>query len=420
MTWYTTVRRFMGFGALSNPDQGQQLGGSARTSTAAGESITDERALKISAVWACVQLISNSVAGLPLQVYTEDGDSHIPITGRDPLADVLRIRPNPFMKPRDFRTAMTVQMCLWSNAYAEIGRIGNRIVSVTPLRPGRMTPVILEGELTYHYMTDKGVKIYAASSILHLKGFGTDGFIGVERSSYARETYGLTVAAETFAAKQFANGGRPGGVLTFDAFLKPEQRAQAKALYEGLAEGATNSNKVWVLEGGSKYVALDFAADQMQMIATRSQQLSEVARFFGVPGVMIGAGDSTSAAWPASFEQQMLSFLTFTLQAYLDEWKAAIEYSMVPAGSMTRVDHDVAPLLKMDSNAKASYLSRLVQNGLMTRNEGRLKLGLPKSDEPKADELTIQTNLGVLDAGDITNGNQTDNTTRPVPAEVRQ
>jgi HK97 family phage portal protein len=419
MSLYNTMRRFFGFGPLSNPDTGSQLSGSTRISTASGESVSDERALKISAVWACVQLISNSVAGLPLNIYQDAKGERKPITGRDSLDDILRRRPNPYMKPRDFRSAMTVQMCLWSNAYAEILRVGNRAVGVMPLRPGRMTPVIGDdGVLTYHYTTEKGVKVYAQDSILHLKGFGTDGFVGVERGSFAREAYGLTVAAETFAAKQFSNGGRPGGVLTFDTFLKPDQREQAKKLYEGMAEGAMNANKLWVLEGGSKYLALDFAADQMQMIATRSQQLSEVARFFGVPGVMIGAGDSTSAAWPASFEQQMLSFLTFTLQAYLDEWKAAIEFSLIPANSDVRVDHDTAPLVKMDSNATATYLSRLVQNGLMTRNEGRLKLGLPRADDEGADALTMQTNLNSLEGAD--NAQEISKPVNRMPTEVRQ
>jgi len=424
MTIYNTFRRFWGLGSLSNPDTGAQIGGPVGLSTASGESVTDERALKISAVWACVQLITNSVAGLPLQVYREKGTERVPIEPRHGLADILTRRPNPYMKPRDFRTAMTVQMCLWSNAYAEIGRIGNRIVSITPLRPGRMVPVIDgNGDLTYHYTTVQGIKVYAASSILHLKGFGTDGFVGAERNNYARESYGLTVAAETFAAKQFANGGRPGGVLMFDAFLKPEQRTQAKTLYEGLTEGAINSNRIWVLEGGSKYQALDFSADQMQMIATRSQQLSEVARYFGVPGVMIGAGDSTTAAWPASFEQQMLSFLTFTLQAYLDEWKAGLEYALVPmtgADADVRFDHDTAPLVKMDSTAKAAYLSTLVQNGLMTRNEGRNKLGLPKSDEDHADNLTIQVNLSTLDKEATPNDNQDNKPARPMPTQIRQ
>lgn len=411
--------RLFNMGKLSNADTGYQVSGGSSTATTAGMSVTDERALKVSAVWACVQLIANSVSGLPISVFNDTDTGRKPIDRRHFLKDLLIYRPNQYMKPRDFRSAMTVQMALWGNAYAEIIRLGDRPVALMPLRPGRMTPYITEsGDLQYHYNLQYGVKIYAQQSILHLKGFGMDGIVGASRNDYAREAYGLTVAAETFAAKQFANGGRPGGTINFDAFLTSEQRAQAKKLYEGLSEGAINSNRLWILEGGSKYEALDFAADQMQMLGTRLQQLSEIARFFGVPGVMIGAGETGSSAWPASFEQQMLAFLTFTLQAYLDEWESALVHALLPMGSSIGIDHDTAPLVKMDSTARSNYWSRLVQNGLATRNEGRIAMNLPRSADEGADRLTVQTNLVQLE--DLKDVSEASEPARPLPTEVRQ
>lgn len=421
MRWYYPILRLFRLGSLSNPDEGYQLSSHPTTTTSAGVSVTDERALKVSAVWACVQLIANSVASLPLGFYTRDGEDREPLERRHYLTDIFNVRPNPYMKPRDFRLAMTVQMAMWHNAYAEIVFSGERPVALMPLRPGRMTPHIGDnGDLTYHYSTEHGVKVYAKQSIFHLKGFGIDGIVGVDRSNYAREAYGLTVAAENFAAAQFANGGRPGGVIMFDKFLNAEQRAAARQLYEGISEGAINSNKLWVLEGGSKYDSLDFSADQMQMLGTRLQQMSEIARFFGVPEVMIGAGSNTSSAWPASFEQQILYFLNFTLQGYIDEWECAIADSLIPAGKQSSLfaDHDVRGFIKMDSTSKANYLSRLVQNGLMTRNEGRRTLNLPTVEG--GDELTVQTNLSNLEDLETINEPQPGQPTGEVPAEVRQ
>ena len=405
---------------LSNPDHGYQLGAIEKTSTESGISVTDERALKVSAVWACVQLIATSVAGMPVSVFRDKEDGREPLKSRHYLTDILHIKPNQYMKPRDFRIAMTVQMALWNNAYAEILRSGDRIVGLVPLRPGRMTPVITkDGTLVYQYAVEAGVKIYAKESIFHLSGISADGIVGLERNNYARETYGLSVSADTYAAKQFANGGRPGGVLTIDSFLKPEQREQVRELYSGMSEGAINTNKLWVLEGGMKYDALDFTADQMQMITTRMHQLGEVARFFGVPDVLIGAGSNGSSAWPASFEQQMLAFLTFTLQSYTEEWESAIRYSLLPMGSDINVDHDTSGLIKMDSNAKSNYLAKLVQNGLMTRNEAREKLNLP--DMEGGGELTVQTNLANLeDLEAISNVSQTDQSDRELPAQIQQ
>ena len=420
MNMFSPIFRLFNRGGLSNDDTGYQLGAIERTSTSAGISVTDERALKVSAVWACVQLISNSVASLPLNAYRYTRDGQEMLKSKHFLTDLLQYQPNQYMKARDFRLAMTVQMALWSNAYAEIVRSGDRIVGLMPLRPGRMTPFIMpDGELTYHYSVDQGVKIYAKQSILHLKGFGTDGIVGAERNNFARETYGLSVSADTYAAKQFANGGRPGGVLTIDQVLKPEQREKVRELYSNMSEGSQNANKLWVLEGGMKYEALDFTADQMQMIATRTHQLSEVARFFGVPDVMIGAGSNTSSAWPASFEQQMLYFLNFTIQAYLDEWECAIHDALLPRNSDIFVDHDVSNFIKMDSTSKANYLAKLVQNGLATRNEARKVLRLPRYEG--GDELTVQTNLVDLDdleeMGDVS---QTDQSDTELPAQIQQ
>lgn len=405
---------------LSNPDHGYQLGGIEKTSTETGISVTDERALKVSAVWACVQLIANSVSGMPISVFRETESGREPLKSRHPLTDILHIRPNQYMKPRDFRLAMTVQMALWNNAYAEILRSGDRIVGLVPLRPGRMTPIITkDNDLMYQYSVENGVKIYARESIFHLSGMSADGIVGLERNNFAREAYGLSVSADTYAAKQFANGGRPGGVLTLDTYLKPEQREQVRDLYAGMSEGAANSGKLWVLEGGMKYDALDFTADQMQMIATRTHQLGEVARFFGVPDILIGAASNGSSAWPASFEQQMLAFLTFTLQSYTEEWEAAIRYSLLPMGSNINVDHDTSGLIKMDSTSKSNYLSRLVQNGMMTRNEARGQLNLP--DIEGADELTVQTNLANLDdLEDFDDVSQTDQPTGELPAQIQQ
>lgn len=417
MALWTGFRRLFGAGGVSNPDKGYQVGAIERTFTDSGISVTDERALKVSAVWACVQLIANSVAGLPLKVFREEESGRVPLKSKHFLTDLLHGSPNSLMKPRDFRLAMTVQSALWSNAYAEIVWSGDRAVALNPLRPGRMTPFITEnGELTYHYAVEGGVHVYSDRSIFHLKGFGTDGIVGQERNNFARETYGLAVSADTFAAKQYANGGRPGGVLTVDQFLTKDQRDQVREIYQGMTEGAYNQGKMWVLEGGMKYDAVDYNAEQMQMIATRTHQLGEVARFFGVPDVLIGAGSNNNSAWPASFEHQMLYFLTHTIQPYLDEWEAEIRHSLIPRGSNINVDHDTAPLVKMDSEAKGKFLSMSVQNGLMTRNEARKVLNLPEVEG--GDDLTVQTNLSPIE--DLENVSQADQSAGAMPTQVQQ
>lgn len=383
-------------GGLSNQDNGKQIGGSSGIATDTGISVNDDRAMQVSAVWACVQYITNSVCSLPINFYKKTSDGRKLLEDHY-LNDLFHVSPNSLMKPRDFRKAMTMQLCLWSNAYAEIFWSGERPVAIVPLRPGRMTPFLNDGVLTYHYSMEQGVRIYSQRSILHLKGFGSDGIVGLERTNYARPTLGLSVSADTYASRQFANGGRSGGgYLMFDEFLTDKQRTNARNLYEGMSETAFNKGKLWILEGGVKYETDALNPDTMQMLETRKMQLGEIARFFGVPEVLIGATGSTSA-WPASFEQQLLSFLTFTLQDYLDEWETAIHDSLLTPRDKRKViiDHDTSGFIKMDSQARAQLQSTWVQNGLKTRNEIRKINNDPRVNG--ADDLTVQVNLTPVD-----------------------
>jgi HK97 family phage portal protein len=412
--------RWFGIGSLSNQDTGKQVGYTGGASTNTGISVTDDRAMQVSAVWACVQYITNSVVSLPLGFYEHKDDGRR-ILKNHALNDLFHLSPNQIMKPRDFRKAMTMQMCMWSNAYAEITWMGDRPVALTPLRPGRMTPHINDdGSLSYHYQMSQGVRVYSKKSIFHLKGFGSDGIVGLERSSYARETLGLSVSADTYAASQFANGGRSGGgYLMFDKFLTVEQREQARKLYEGMSETSFNKGKLWILEGGVDYKTDSLNPDTMQMIETRKMQLGEIARFFGVPEVLIGAAGSTSA-WPASFEQQLLSFLTFTLQDYIDEWEHTIKYSLIAPRDKHRyfADHDVTGFIKMDSQTRAAIQSTQVQNGLKTRNEIRKTNNDPVVEG--GDDLTVQVNLTPIDELEKVNDTQNGQPAGTMPAQVRQ
>lgn len=422
MNLFSRALAWFGLGGLSNSDEGQQTGTSGGASTDSGISVTDERALKVSAVWACAQYITNSVVSLPLNFYEKTANGRKELT-KHHLIDLLHTSPNALMKPRDFRKAMTLQLCLWSNAYAEIfwNAAGTRPISIVPLRPGRMTPYIDNGELVYHYSTENGIRIYSKKSILHLKGFGTDGIVGLERSSYARETLGLSVSADVYASKQFANGGNSGaGYISFDEFLTKEQREEARALYDGFHETAFNKGKSRILEGGAKWNETGLNPDTMQMIETRKMQIGEIARFYGVPEILIGGGSATGQ-WPASFEQQLLSFLTFTLQDYLDEWEHGIADSLILPGDRGRVfaDHDVTGFIKMDSVAKAQLHSTWVQNGIKTRDEIRHI----NNDPPfggAANELTVQVNLTPVDQLEKVNDPKNKQSVGAVPTQVQQ
>jgi phage portal protein BeeE len=135
MNLFSPILRLFNSRSLSNPDTGYQIGALERTTTESGVTVSDERALKVSAVWACVQLISNSVASMPISVFRDTDSGRSPLNSKHYLTDLLHKRPNQYMKPRDFRLAMTVQMALWNNAYAEIGYSGDQANVYNPASP---------------------------------------------------------------------------------------------------------------------------------------------------------------------------------------------------------------------------------------------------------------------------------------------
>lgn len=394
-------------GDTTNPEEGQQSTGPGTYATDSGISVTDEKALQLSGVWSCTQIIVDSLSSIPLRWHREKGGERTPLeTGA--IYQLFKGRPNKYMKMRDFRRCLTLQLALWNNAYAKIDWFEDRPVAITPLHPARMEVHRDEHGLTYHYNSGGDVHVFADKSILHLKGMSAEGVVGLDRSDFARNTYGVAASANKYAAKQFANGGKPGGVLKVDKFLKPDQRAALAKIYEGISATADGANKLWVLEGGVDFESIAHDPNTMQMLETRQFQLGDIARFFGVPAVLIGAGTSGSSSWPASFEQQQLAFLTFTLSSYLSEWEAALIDALVLRKDLGKivVDHDEDDFIKMDSKAKAEFLSKMTQNGMMDRNEGRKKLRLPARDG--ADDLTAQVNLTTLDKLGETDGGEPD------------
>jgi HK97 family phage portal protein len=387
------IWRALGWGGVGNPERGDQYPGPMTLGTETGKAVTDQRAMKLSTVWACTRIITQTVSCLPLIVY-ERGAEGRKVNPDHELNALLRVSPNNLMTPLAFRQALTAQRVLWGNGYAIIERnkSGSPIV-LTPVLPEFMEVKRDGNRLTYHYRNNEGVRVFDQDSVLHIRGFGTDGIVGFSTLAHARESMGITASADQFAAKAFGSNGRPTGVLMMDQTLNPEQRTNAKKIYEGLS---VDDSKLWLLEAGTKYEALSLPPDDLQMLESRSFQVSEIARFFGVPSHLINDTEK-STSWGSGIEQLNLGFLQYTIEPYLKEWESAIHNRLLTRTEARTifVEHNVEGLLRADSAGRASFLSTMVQNGLMTRNEGRAKENLPPMDG--GDELTVQLNLTPVD-----------------------
>lgn len=368
------------------------------SSSHAGKTVTPEAALQLATVWACVRLLSETVATLPLGLYERDAKGHKQVARGHSLYALLHDQPNANMTAVEFWEAMLAALCLWGNAYARIERSGARIVSLELLNPERMNDPEPDenGVLIYDYSGPGGRESYTEDEIFHVKGFGVNGLVGLSPISYARHTLGLAMATDEAAAKMFANGMQPSGfVQAGNTTLKPEQR---KAIRESLEEftGSQNTGRTMVLEAGMTYTALSLKPEDAQMLQTRAFSVEEVCRWFRVPPFMVGH-TANSTSWGTGLEQQMIAFLTFSLRPYLMRIEQAVRRCLLAPGERGRffAEFNLEGLLRADSAGRAALYSQMAQNGISTRNEIRARENA--APLPGGDMLTVQSNLVPLD-----------------------
>ena len=397
MSWWTSWGGVYQGGALQNPDTGAQKSGPSGGRSDANVNVTDERAMMISTVFACVRVLVQTGATLPLGFYRRVTDGRETLETSHYLCQLLKYSPNNFMTAKEFRQALWTQRVLWGNGYAKIKWMGDRPVSLTPLKPEYMAVYRGDNGLMYKYNTKDGVKEYSQHDIFHLKGFSSDGVMGLSALAYARQSLGLSVSADRSAAK--AVNGHANAVLELDTIPTDVQREQLRDMYGAGKDTAAyqSDGQLMIVPGGMKYKGVSMPPDDLQLLESRQWQVPELCRFFGVPAVMVDGTVGAGAAWPASYEQQVLQFLQFTLRPYLEEWEDVIPDSLLVGADKQIIiaEHNVEGLLRGDSAGRANFYSKMVQNGLLTRNEIRQKENLPPVDG--ADELTVQVNMTNLE-----------------------
>lgn len=365
--------------------------------SSSGKAVTVDKAMRLSAVWACVRIISTSVAGLPLSIYRRlpDGGRE---TARDfPLYDVVHNSPNEDMAAFHFWQAVVASMLLWGNAYCEIHRSGGRVIALDFLMPSRVTPEPDDdGRLRYFFQPRKGARReIAQADMLHIPAFTLDGRMGLSAIRYGADVFGSAMSADDAANTTFKNGLMPTVAFSVDKTLNPTQRAEFRD-YVKTISGALNAGKSPVLEQGVKPEMIGINPADAQLLESRGHSIEEICRWFGVPPWMVMKTDKGSN-WGTGLEQQQIAFLTYCIMTYTAPIEQCVNKRCLTA--VDRIKHyaefSLEAFLRADSAGRAAYLSTMGQNGYMTRNEGRHKENLPSM--PGGDILTVQSNLVPLD-----------------------
>ncbi len=377
-------------------DKGSSAAPFRGDSTPSGTAVTAEKALKLSAVWACVRLRAETISTLPLHL--RDGDGNI--ASDHPLYAILHDCPNADMSAVEFWQAMTVSQDLWGNAYARIFRnsVGN-VIALEPMDSESMTVARLEdGALQYRYCKGGKTTKYAETEILHFKGFSLDGLVGLSPIRYAADTLGGQMDANSSAAREFKNGLKAGGFLkTGERVLTEKQRADLKA---GLFEFSQpeNAGKMMVLEAGMDVAGSSVRINpaDAQLLESRYFGIEEICRAFSTPPPLIGHTNKASS-WASSMESINMGFLTYAVNPMLVRYEQTITRKLLkPAErSLYRPKFSVEGLLRADSAARAAFYNQMLQNGVMSRNEVRRLENLPPVDG--GDVLTVQVNMTTLD-----------------------
>lgn len=346
--------------------------------TTSGKPVNEHTAMQMTAVYSCVRILAEAVAGLPLHLYkyTASGGKEKALS--HPLYFLLHDEPNPEMSSFVFRETLMTHLLLWGNAYAQIIRNGKgEVIALYPLMPNRMrVDRDSKGELYYSYTrySDEAPAINGMtvtlrpSDVLHIPGLGFDGLVGYSPIAMAKNSIGLAMATEEYGAKFFANGAAPGGVLEHPGTIKDPQKV--KESWNMAYQGSSNAHRVAVLEEGMKYQPIGISPEQAQFLETRKFQINEIARIFRVPPHMVGDLEKSSFS---NIEQQSLEFVKYTLDPWVIRWEQAISRSLL------RFDEKKLLFAKfnVDGLLRGDYASRMngyaigIQNGFMCPNDAR-------------------------------------------------
>lgn len=368
------------------------------STSATGKTITVNKAMRLAACWSCVRLISETIATLPLGLYMRQADGGRKVASDNDLHWIINTNPNSRMTAVQFWEAVVASMLLRGNAFVEIVRIGGRIVALEFLLPNRMDLDVADsGEILYRYREKNGqLRDIAGSDMMHIPAFSLDGQIGLSPIAYGADVFGAAMSAEDVAGSTFKNGMHQTVAFEVNKTLSPKQRDDFRDYVQRIS-GAMNAGKSPVLEEGVSAKVIGINPVDAQLLESREYSAEEICRFYMVDPTMVGYSDKASN-WGTGLEQKLLRFLTFTLRSYMRRIEEGINRNLLTPSQrrQTYAEFSIEGLLRADSAGRATLYSQMVQNGIYTRDECRMKENLPRMGG-NAGVLTVQTNLSPID-----------------------
>lgn len=342
-----------------------------------GEQVNEKTAMQIVTVYACVRLLSEAVASLPLHLFQFSDEGKVRATDH-PLYKILYREPNQEMTSFTFRETLMTSLLLWGNAYAQVIRDGrNKVLALYPLLPENMeVDRNDDGDIyyIYHAYTDEkpGEKnkdiIFRRDEVFHITGLSFNGLVGFSPIAMMKNALGTTLAVEKYGSSFFRNGAQPSGVLEHPGTLKDPEKIRDR--WSDVYGGANNAHKVAVLEEGMHYKPISLPPEDSQFLATREFGVEEICRIFGVPPHMV---QDLKRSTFNNIEHQGIQFVQHTLRPWLERFEQAIIKDL-----LLEAERDVYfPKFNVDGLLRGDYKSRMegyaigFSNGFFSPNDIR-------------------------------------------------
>lgn len=369
----TFWRRIFGVGSTGAGarNDGEQITTPGAYAQAAASSVTLDTAMQVSAVFACTKLYAETIGAMPLKVYeVRDG---VWIEKVDHwLAKLFSGRVNAWQTRPEYMETIIFNECLQGNSYSfkQYDSKGN-VIGLVPLMSEQMQVALDKGTIKFQYTDNGQQREIPASDVWHTKRFG-NGVVGLSVLGYARNSIGIAQGAENSVTRIYSNGAKPSGGLFIDKPLTKDQREAVKQNFIDLESGT--QDRLFVFEAGMKYQPISMTPQDIELLQSRRYQLEDIARFFGVPSVLIN-DSSASTVWGSGVEQIVQGFYKLSLRPYLSRLEASMESWLLSpserAKGNIKVRFDFDEFLQQSQAERVKMYKEAVTGGFMTPNEAR-------------------------------------------------
>lgn len=347
--------------------------------SAAGKPVTESTAMQMAAVYACVRVLSESIASLPLHVYKRGENGNQEKAEGHPLFFLLHDEPNPEMSSYTLRETLMAHLLLYGNAYTQILRNGRgEVTALYPLMPNRMSVERDEktGRLFYRYTRydsepptmEQNTVILNTADVLHIPGLSFDGLVGMSPIAACRNAVGAGLAADEYSSKYYANGAAPMGILETPTLIKnPDLLRQS---WNDAFGGSRNAGKVAVLEQGTTFKPISLSPQDSQLLETRKFSVEEICRIFRVPPHLV---QDLSRATFNNIEQMSLDFVMYSLTPWIIRWEQSLSRSLLSREEKKHysIRFNVDGLLRGDYKSRMEGYAVGINNGFMCPNDIR-------------------------------------------------